>query len=163
MNYALGKVRQLVFDMAEELVTGYDLDVLELDFIRFAFYFPRAEAYAQRHVLTGLVRRIRELCREQRAEDSGRGAPRVCRGCDRSEAVELFLPFPLSQPEGSDPYLSGVFQRACGALDTRPEGTDVCCRQGHGPRYTRRFSSLSSRYGQLSTQRPPHVLGIPNT
>ncbi len=72
MNYALGKVRRLMFDMAKELVTGYDLDVLELDFIRFAFYFHRAEAYAQRHVLTELVRRIHELCRQ---EGERRGRP----------------------------------------------------------------------------------------
>ncbi|MCK4850000.1 MAG: hypothetical protein KAT11_01550 [Phycisphaerae bacterium] len=62
MNYALSQVRQYVYGMAEELVSGYDLDILELDFIRFAFYFRQAEAYAQRHVMTALVRRIRKLC-----------------------------------------------------------------------------------------------------
>ncbi len=72
MNYALGAVRQLTFAMAKELVTGYDLDFLELDFIRFAFFFHRAEAYAQRHVMTELVRRIRGLCEE---EGKRRGRP----------------------------------------------------------------------------------------
>jgi len=72
MNYALAPVRHYIFAMAQELVTGYDLDILELDFIRFAFYFHRAEAYAQRHVLTELVRRIRKLCRE---EGGRRGRP----------------------------------------------------------------------------------------
>ena len=65
LNYAFGAVRQYIFGMAEELVTNYDLDILELDFIRFAFIFRRAEAYAQRDVLTGLIRRIRSACDEQ--------------------------------------------------------------------------------------------------
>ena len=72
MNYALGPVREHIFDMAAELATGYDLDILELDFIRFTFCFHQSEAWAQRHVLTGLVRRIRELCDSQ---GQSRGRP----------------------------------------------------------------------------------------
>lgn len=64
LNYALGQIRQYIYGMAEELVRGYDLDILELDFIRFPFFFRRGEAYAQRHVMTELVRRIRQLCDE---------------------------------------------------------------------------------------------------
>jgi hypothetical protein len=64
LNYALGKVRQYIYGMAEELITRYDLDIFEMDFIRFTFYFRQAEAYGQRHVLTELVRRIRGLCEE---------------------------------------------------------------------------------------------------
>ncbi len=64
MNYAMGQVRDRVYGMAEELVNLCDLDVLELDFIRFTFYFHRVEAYAQRHVMTALIRRIRKLCNE---------------------------------------------------------------------------------------------------
>jgi hypothetical protein len=64
LNYALGAVRRHIYGMAEELVTRYDLDIFEMDFIRFAFFFRQAEAYGQRHVLTRLVRRIRALCDE---------------------------------------------------------------------------------------------------
>ena len=72
LNYALGPVRSHVLGMVDELVTGYDIDVLELDFIRFAFVFRRAEAFAQRHVLTSLIRRIKEMCH---AEGKRRGRP----------------------------------------------------------------------------------------
>jgi len=72
LNYALGPVRAHVLGMVEELVTGYDIDVLELDFIRFAFVFRRAEAFAQRHVLTALVRRVKGICDE---EGRRRGRP----------------------------------------------------------------------------------------
>ena len=72
LNYALDGVRAHFAGMARELVDNYDLDVLELDFIRFTFYFRQAEAYAQRHVLTGLVRSIRDMCAEAGAR---RGRP----------------------------------------------------------------------------------------
>jgi len=64
LNYALGQVRAYILGMAEELITNYDLDIFEMDFIRFAFFFRRAEAYAQRHTMTQLVRRIRQMCDE---------------------------------------------------------------------------------------------------
>ena len=72
LNYALGGVRRYFTGMAGELVNNYDLDALELDFIRFTFYFRQAEAYAQRHVLTQTVRKIRKLCDEVAAR---RGRP----------------------------------------------------------------------------------------
>ena len=71
-NYALGPAREHIYAMAAELVDGYDIDLLELDFIRFTVLFRRAEAYAQRHVLTAFVRRLRELCR---AAGQRRGRP----------------------------------------------------------------------------------------
>ena len=87
INYALGQVRQYIYGMAEELVSGYDLDILELDFIRFTFFFRRAEAYAQRHVMTGLVRRIRKLC-----DDVGRQRGRPVRLSARvPDTIELGL------------------------------------------------------------------------
>lgn len=63
-NYALPEVRELYFRLAEELVTRCEPDGLELDFLRFPFFFPRSEAYAQRHLLTDLVRRIRTCVNE---------------------------------------------------------------------------------------------------
>lgn len=64
LNYALAPVRRYIYGIAEELINNYDLDILELDFIRFTFYFRQAEAYAQRYVLTKLIRRIRTACEE---------------------------------------------------------------------------------------------------
>ena len=63
-NYALGKTRQLMCGIAEEIVNHCDLDLLELDFIRAPFFFPRQERYAQRHVMTEVVRRIADYCRQ---------------------------------------------------------------------------------------------------
>ena len=64
LNYALGRVRKHILGMARELIANYDLDVFEADFIRFAFLFSRAEAYAQRHVMTEVMRRLRQMCDE---------------------------------------------------------------------------------------------------
>ena len=61
-NYAFGQVRQYMMAIAEELVNHCDLDVLELDFIRAPFFFTRPERYAQRHVMTEVVRRIAGFC-----------------------------------------------------------------------------------------------------
>ncbi len=70
-NYALGPFRELMFKLATEVVTGYDLDGLEIDFFRSPFLFPHHEAYAQRHVMTAFVRRIRKLVKE-RGDQRGR-------------------------------------------------------------------------------------------
>ena len=72
LNYALGKVRAFILDMSRELINNYDLDVFEMDFIRFAFFFRQAEAYAQRHVMTGVVKQIRSICDDVGAK---RGRP----------------------------------------------------------------------------------------
>lgn len=71
-NYALGPFRQLIYEMAQEALTRYDLDGFELDFFRSPFLFAHWEAYAQRHVITELVRRIRRLAQQQAAK---RGRP----------------------------------------------------------------------------------------
>ena len=71
-NYAIGPYRDLIFNLAAETITHYDLDGFELDFFRSPFLFPRYEAYVQRHVMTDLVRRIRQVADEQAAR---RGRP----------------------------------------------------------------------------------------
>lgn len=63
-NYALAPVREMIFGLADELLTRYEPDGLQLDFLRFPIFFARQEAYGQRHLLTDLVRRIRERSRE---------------------------------------------------------------------------------------------------
>ena len=71
-NYAIGPYRDLIFNLAAETVNKYDLDGLELDFFRSPFLFPSYEAYAQRHVMTSFIRKIRKLANEQGAR---RGRP----------------------------------------------------------------------------------------
>ena len=64
LNYALGQVRDYTVKLAKELVEMYDLDGLELDFIRHPFLFASGQAYAQRHVMTAVIRRIREIAND---------------------------------------------------------------------------------------------------
>jgi hypothetical protein len=71
-NYAIGEFRQMMYSLAAEAVNGYDLDGFEVDFIRFPYFFPRAEAYAQRHVMTAFLRKIRALTKER---GTSRGTP----------------------------------------------------------------------------------------
>ena len=71
-NYAIGPYRDLIFNLAAETLTQYDLDGFELDFFRSPFLFPSYEAYVQRHVMTELIRRIRRVADEQAAK---RGRP----------------------------------------------------------------------------------------
>lgn len=71
-NYAVGPYREMMFKLAEETVTKYDLDGFELDFFRSPFLFPNHEAYVQRHVMTAFVRRIRKVADERGAS---RGRP----------------------------------------------------------------------------------------
>ena len=71
-NYAIGPYRDLIFNLAAETLTQYDLDGFELDFFRSPFLFPIYEAYVQRHVMTELIRRIRRVADEQAAK---RGRP----------------------------------------------------------------------------------------
>ena len=61
-NYALGPVREHMLNMIEELVHNYDLDAVELDFVRMPFNFLKQERYAQRHVMTGVIRQVKESC-----------------------------------------------------------------------------------------------------
>ena len=86
-NYALGPVIEYHFSLAQELIDRYDMDTLELDFMRFAFYFHEHEAYVQRHVLTQLIRRIRQ-CVDKR--NAGRDKP-LCLTARVPDTVELGL------------------------------------------------------------------------
>jgi len=71
LNYALGPVREHFFKLIQELVNNYDLDALELDFMRFPFHFPRQERYAQRHVMTAFIGKVRTAC-DEAAQRRGR-------------------------------------------------------------------------------------------
>ena len=60
-NYMLPEVRDYYFAILEELCTNYDVDGVELDFQRFPKFFRSDDLVEGREVMTGFVRRIREM------------------------------------------------------------------------------------------------------
>ena len=60
-DFVHDQVRERRFRIIEELVTEYELNGIEMDFLRHPVYFKPQEAYRNRHLLTGLVRRVRDL------------------------------------------------------------------------------------------------------
>ena len=93
-NYALQPVRELFYRLAEELVTRYEPDGLQLDFLRFPIFFKQHEAWGQRHLLTDLVRRIR-ACAEEVARRCGH---RILLVADVPETVESALRAGIDTP-----------------------------------------------------------------
>jgi uncharacterized lipoprotein YddW (UPF0748 family) len=63
LNYALPEVREYFFALLAEVVARYDLEGLELDFMRFPYYFPyRADSMSRyAAIMTDFVRRVRAL------------------------------------------------------------------------------------------------------
>jgi hypothetical protein len=61
LNYAIPEVREYYFSLLAEVVRRYDLDGLELDFMRFPYYFPFSpdsmSGYGR--IMTAFVRRVR--------------------------------------------------------------------------------------------------------
>jgi hypothetical protein len=60
-NYMLEPVRDWYFSILEELCTNYDVDGLELDFQRAPRFFYNKETEAGKKVMTGFVKRIRQM------------------------------------------------------------------------------------------------------
>ena len=60
-DFAYEQVRQNKFKVIEEIVQDYDLDGIELDFLRHPAFFKPDEAFRNRHLITQLVRRVRAL------------------------------------------------------------------------------------------------------
>jgi len=63
LNYAVPEVRNYYFALLKEVVERYDLDGLELDFMRFPYYFPykadSMRSYAA--IMTEFVERVRKM------------------------------------------------------------------------------------------------------
>lgn len=93
-NFAFPESRDNKFKVIEEVVREYDIDGIELDFLRHPAYFKPDEAYSNRHLITGLIRRVRLLLDEVRASrgTSIRLAVRV----PSSLAIALKLGFDVS-------------------------------------------------------------------
>ena len=64
-NYLYAPVREMIFALATEAVYNYDVDGIEIDFIRFPFLFPFKTAWAHRHVMTAFVRKLRDMVNER--------------------------------------------------------------------------------------------------
>jgi len=60
--FAHREVRDYQFGFIEEFCTRYDIDGLELDFLRFPYFLPRSMPFAEKApVMTGFVRRVRTM------------------------------------------------------------------------------------------------------
>ncbi len=89
LNYAVPEVRDYYFSLLSEVCTRYDVDGLEMDFMRFPYYFP-ADALKMKEyagVMTAFIRRVRVMT-EARARERGRPlmltarVPSTPKGCD---------------------------------------------------------------------------------
>lgn len=60
-DYTHEGVREHYLALIRELVECYDLDVLELDFMRFQCYFPRTDIMRHADIMTGFIRAVREI------------------------------------------------------------------------------------------------------
>lgn len=65
-NYLFDPVRRYYFQILHELVSRYDIDGLELDFMRSPFFFP--DPNTGRPVMTGFVRSVRQMLDRYAAE-----------------------------------------------------------------------------------------------
>ena len=61
LNFAIPEVRELKFKIAEEVITNYDFDGIEIDFLRSPPYFLPDQVQSHSHLLTGYLKRLREL------------------------------------------------------------------------------------------------------
>ena len=62
-DYSHEEVRDYFLALIRELAQGYDFDVMELDFLRFPYYFDRDSTKQDKHcqIMTGFVRNVREI------------------------------------------------------------------------------------------------------
>ena len=63
-DFSYPESRQNKFQVIEEVVHTYDVDGIELDFLRHPAFFKPDEAFRHRHLITGLVQRVRALLDE---------------------------------------------------------------------------------------------------
>ncbi len=72
LNYAFPEVRSYMSSIIIELLERFDVDGIELDFMRHPAFFRVEEAYSKRYLMTDLVRYVRQRMDELGAE---RGRP----------------------------------------------------------------------------------------
>ena len=66
LNYGIPEVREYYYDLIHELCERYPVDGIELDFMRFPYYFPRDSANSPScaALMTQFVGRVRNMTRE---------------------------------------------------------------------------------------------------
>lgn len=74
LDYAHDAVRNYFLLLIREVIEDYDLDVLELDFLRFTAYFDRQNVDAHCAVMTAFLRAVRQVI-----DDSGKSVEFLCR------------------------------------------------------------------------------------
>ena len=67
LNYAIDGAREHMLRIVCELIDRFDIDGIELDYMRHPAFFRLEEAYSHRYLMTDLVRRVRS-----RLDDVGR-------------------------------------------------------------------------------------------
>ena len=61
LDYAHAEVRQHFLSLIRELAEAYDFDVLELDFMRFPYYFSQDNIEQHCNTMTGFIREVRQV------------------------------------------------------------------------------------------------------
>ncbi len=61
LDYSHPQVRERAMSLVRELVENYDVEVLELDFMRFAYYFDRFNIAEHCEIITSFLREVREM------------------------------------------------------------------------------------------------------
>ena len=63
LDYEHQEVREHYLSLIRELAESYDFDVLELDFLRFPYYFDREWSHQDQHceIMTGFIRQVRQI------------------------------------------------------------------------------------------------------
>ena len=82
LDYTNGEVREHYLSLIRELAEGYDFDVLELDFMRFPYYFNANEGEQNCETITGFIREVREIL-----DGSGRPISLIPRVASSPEAA----------------------------------------------------------------------------
>jgi hypothetical protein len=88
LNYAVPEVRDYYVALLSEVCNRFDIDGLEMDFMRFPYYFPRDTARMKEYagIMTSFVRRVRAMT-EARGKERGRPllltarVPSTLKGC----------------------------------------------------------------------------------
>ena len=71
LNYAVEGVRDFLFSIMEEAFSRFDIDGIELNFIRLAECFHTDEAEENHAIITDFVRRVRKMLGEEAVESRG--------------------------------------------------------------------------------------------
>ena len=84
LSFAHKEVRDYHFGFIRELCERYDIDGLELDFLRFPWYFPRTMPFSEKApIMTGYVKRVRNML-----DELGKDIPICVRVFNRPDLVK---------------------------------------------------------------------------